>query len=134
MIAQLMVPAEDVALQLWQKTIYHFSNTNPLWVELIPLMKAINDGIRKAAIVVDQQDNFRKHNLTIHTATYSPVQGHSKLGKSVTDEFGWNIWCKLIYHPKKLSLHLLFPPNVGKILIKTKMYPSCFLLVLFFSC
>ncbi|KAL6972274.1 hypothetical protein U1Q18_052316, partial [Sarracenia purpurea var. burkii] len=121
MVPRPLVPAEHYPFLSSKKATHHYINMAPLWKELVPLMTAIDQGIKQAQLNLESNDPGSYNNLIIHTKVTTSEQDDptSKEWFNLL-LFEGNIWYKFIRQQFVKSAVLIVihntpgnPPSTG---------------------
>lgn len=126
MVPQPLVPAKHYALPWLKKNTHHYLNMAPLWEELVPLMTAIDQGLKQAQMALEANGPIVYDDLNIYTKVTpsTPAYKHPETWFNML-LFEGNVWYKLIYRVGIQSAVLIIihntpenpPPNkclIGK--------------------
>lgn len=96
-VPQPMVPGHHFTTRMWKKATNHFINMASLSNHLIHLMTIINEGLKKAALKISQQDSTsQKQELVVYTAVKG-LPGYFD-GIFKNDSFKASIWYIFVYN------------------------------------
>ena len=132
MLPYPLVPAQHFDIPEFQETTNHFINIAPLWEKLIPLMTAIDQGIRKAALKILKTAKFKSNERLLITTTVmkfqKPKDPNEKLYKRLLkwmtfNTFEPNIWYKYVENKTKNQGVMIYIHNTpGEKIVKKCLY------------